>query len=154
MAMAQFYRKPPANQKNFKEWSLVTARYHTFNPNKSNEHTAVTSDQTIRTVHRFSLLPKLQVFNMDLHGPQEQDESIPAQSTHNAEKHHKIDIKIPRIINRTLSYNDNRNSTSAKKTKKVCVSGSNCREHKVRVVGDSHLKESATRIDQFLTSKF
>jgi lysophospholipase L1-like esterase len=36
-----------------------------------------------------------------------------------------------------------------------CVSGPNLntKEHKVRVAGDSHLKEIAARIDQFLTSK-
>jgi hypothetical protein len=36
------------------------------------------------------------------------------------------------------------------------VSGSNpnTKEHKARVLGDSHLKETGTRIDQFLTSKF
>jgi hypothetical protein len=146
--------KTSSKPENSKKWFLVTARNQTFNPNKSNKHTAATSDQTVRTANWFSLLSKLQVDNIDLHGPPKQDESIPVQSTHNAEKHHKIGIKIPTILNGTLSYNDNRNSTLAKKTKTMCVSGSNCKEHKVRVVGDSHLKGSARRIDQFITSKF
>jgi len=41
-------------------------------------------------------------------------------------------------------------------TEIACVSGfnPNTKEHKVSVLGDSHLKETAARIDQFLTSKF
>jgi hypothetical protein len=64
--------------------------------------------------------------------------------------------KIPTIINGRLNYKENRNPTSAKKKKTARVSGSNLntREHKVRVLGDSHLKETAARIDQFLSSKF
>ena len=44
----------------------------------------------------------------------------------------------------------------AKKKKIVCVAGSNLntKEHKVKVLCDSHLKDTAARIDQFLTSKF
>jgi len=48
------------------------------------------------------------------------------------------------------------NPTSAAKKKLMCVSKlyPNTKENKVRVLGDSHLKEIAAKIDQFLTSKF
>ena len=44
----------------------------------------------------------------------------------------------------------------AKKKKIVCVAGSNLntKEHKVKVLGDSNLKDTAARIDLFLSSKF
>jgi hypothetical protein len=73
---------------------------HCFlNPNKSNKHTAVASDQTIKTANQFSLLPNPEVDNMDLNRPQEQTKLTQVQNTHNTKKHHKISIKIPTIIN-------------------------------------------------------
>jgi hypothetical protein len=58
-------------------------------------------------------------------------------------------------VNRRLNYKENRNTLATKK-KSTRVSGPypNNKENKVRVLGDSHLKDTAARIDQFLTSKF
>jgi hypothetical protein len=145
------YSKPV----NSTEWTLVHPRNYFHNQNKSNKHINTTSDLTIRTANRFSVLPNLEVDNIVLHGPYEQNKSTPVQTTSDIKKHN-TGIKIPTIINGRLNYKENRNSTSAKEKKATRVSGSNpiTKEHKVRVLGDSHLKETAARIDQFLTSKF
>jgi len=60
------------------------------------------------------------------------------------------------IINGRLSFNQNRSTNSTKKKKPTCASGPNpiIKKHKVKVVGDSHLKKTTAGIDQFLTSKF
>ena len=118
--------------------------------------TNTNSDQTIRTANRFSLLPNLEVDNMVLHGPYEHSKLSPLQTASETKDHHKPGIKILMIINGRLNYKENRNPTSAKKKKTARVYGfnPNTKEHKVRVLGDSHLKETAARIDQFLTSKF
>ena len=147
---------PKATSKpvNSTEWTLVPARNYFHSQNKSNKHTNTTSNQTIKTANRFSLLPNLEVDNMVLHGPHEQNKSTPVQTTSDTKKHHNTGIKIPTIINGRLNYKENRNSTLAKKkTTRVSGPNPNTKEHKVRVVGDSHLKETAARIDQFLTSK-
>jgi hypothetical protein len=77
------------------------------------------------------------------------------QTASDTKDHNNIGIKIPTIINGRLHYKEN-SPTSAKKKKTAGVSGfnPNTKEHKVRVLGDSHLKETAASIDQFLTSKF
>jgi hypothetical protein len=92
---------------------------------------------------------------MVLRLPQKQDKSIPAQAAYDTEKLFKIGNILPAIINGRLSYNKNRNSASAKKKNTSCASAPNpnTKEHKVTVVGDSHVKETAARIDQFLNSK-
>jgi hypothetical protein len=140
---------------NSTEWTLVPARNYFSNPNKSNKHIVAASDQTIKTANCFSLLHNLEVDNTVLHGPQNQDKSTPTQTSQDTEKHHTIGFKIPMIINGRPSFNLNRNSTSTKK-KNTCGPSSYpiTKDHKVRVVGDSHLKETAARINQFLTSKF
>jgi hypothetical protein len=93
---------------------------------------------------------------MVLHGLYEQSKLSPLQTASDTKDHHNTGIKILTIINGRQNYKENRNPTSAKKKKTTRVSGSNpnTKEHKVRVLGDSHLEETAVRIDQFLTSKF
>jgi len=141
---------------NFTEWTLVPAMNYFHNQNKTNKHTNISRDQTIKTANRFSLLPNLEVDDMVLHGPYEQNELTPVQTTSGTKKHHNTGIKIPTVINGRLNYKENRNSTLATKKKSTRISGPypNTKENKVRVLGDSHLKETAARIDQFLTSKF
>jgi len=149
---------PKASDKpvNSTEWTFVPTRNYFPNPNNSNKHIAVPSNQTIKTANRFSLLHNLEDENMVPHGRQEQYKSTLAQNTRDTETQKKTGIKIPTIINGRLSFNQNRSTTSTKKKKPTCASGPNpiIKEHKVKVVGDSHLKKTTTGIDQFLTSKF
>jgi len=73
---------------------------------------------------------------------------------HKTKKQHRIGIKIPTIVNGRITHSDDRNPTAAKnKTTHVC--GTNfSKEHKVKIVGDSHLRGTAARIDQYLITKF
>jgi len=116
----------------------------------------VNSAQTVGTVNRFSLLSNLEVDSIILHGPYEQRKPSPLQTALDTKDHHNIGIKIPTIVNGRLNYKENRKQMLAKKKKIVCVAGSNLntKEHKVKVLDDSHPKDTAARIDQFLTSKF
>jgi hypothetical protein len=70
-------------------------------------------------------------------------------------KQHRIGIKIPMIVNGRIMYSDDRNPTTANNNA-TYVSGTNFnnKEHKVKIVGDSHLGGTATRIDQYLNTKF
>jgi len=93
---------------------------------------------------------------MIIHRPYEQRKSSSLQTASDTKDHHNIGIKILTIINGHLNYKENRKQMLANKKKIVCVAGSNLntKEHKVKVLGDSHLKDTAARIDRFLTSKF
>jgi len=70
-------------------------------------------------------------------------------------KQHRIGIKIPTIVNGRITYSDDKNPTTAK-MKATHVSGTNFnnKEYKLKIVGDSHLRGTATRIDQYLNTKF
>jgi hypothetical protein len=63
-------------------------------------------------------------------------------------KQHRIGIEIPTIVNGRLTYSNDRYPTTAKK-KAIHVSGTNFnnKEHKVKIIGDSHLRGTATRIE-------
>ena len=127
------------------------------NSHNSIKHIAEPSNQTIKTADRFTLLHNLEVENTVPYGRQEQYKSTPAHNTRDTETQKKTGVKIPMIINSRLSFNQNRSTNSTKKKKKpTSASGLNpiIKEHKVKVVGDSHLKKTAAGIDQFLTSKF
>jgi len=93
---------------------------------------------------------------MILHRPYEQRKPSSLQTVLDTKDHHNIGIKILTIINGHLNYKENRKQMLAKKKKIVCVACSNLntKEHKVKVLGDIHLKDTAARIDRFLTSKF
>jgi len=63
--------------------------------------------------------------------------------------------KIPTIINVTRTNSEDRNPI-VKKKKRTHLLGSsrNNKEHKVKIIGDSHFREIAARIDQYLNIKF
>jgi hypothetical protein len=149
--MRNFWPKASSKQVNSTEWTLVPVRNYFHNLNKSNNHPNITSDQTIKTANHFSMLPNLEVDNIVLHGPHGQNKLTPLQTTSGTKKHHTTGTKIPTVINGQLNYKENRNSTLATKKKSTRISGPypNIKENKVRVLGDSHLKETAARIDQF-----
>jgi hypothetical protein len=64
-------------------------------------------------------------------------------------------MKIPTLVGGRLTHSDNRKPTPAKK-ETVYVPGANLnnKEHKVKIVGDSHLRGTGTKIDQYLNTKF
>jgi hypothetical protein len=125
----------------------VAARNHPLQSTKSEKYIVTTSDPIIKTANRFSLFTNLEGDREDPCGPQKWKDLIPAQTTQNAWKLHKEGTRMPTIINGRLSHNGSKNSTVAKK-KKTSVSDPNLnsKEHKVKVIGDGHLKETAVRI--------
>ena len=62
---------------------------------------------------------------------------------------------MPTIVCGRVTHSNNWKPTPAKK-ETVHVPGANLnnKEHKVRIVGDSHLRGTATKIDQYLNIKF
>jgi hypothetical protein len=64
-------------------------------------------------------------------------------------------MKIPTIIGGRLTHSDNWKLTPVKK-ETACIPGANLnnKEHKVKIVGDSHLRGTATKIHQYLNTKF
>jgi hypothetical protein len=138
------------------EWTLVPTGNHLHNQRKTKKHLIISSDQTIETTNRFTLLSNLEVVDMALHEPLEQNKSTPARTTSDINQHHhNIGFKIPTLINGRLNYKE-WNPPSAAKKKSMSVSRlyPNTKENKVRVLGDSYLKEIAAKIDQFLTSNY
>jgi hypothetical protein len=141
---------------NPKEWTLVAVRNNPFQSNKSDKYIVTMSDPIIKIANRFLLLTNLEVDSEDPCGPQKWNDSIPAQTTQNAGKLLKEGTRIQMISSGRLSHIGRRNLTVAKKKKITSVSDPNLnsKEHKVKVIGDSHLKDTAIKIDQFLTTKF
>jgi hypothetical protein len=123
------------------DWTQIPTRNYSLNPNKSKNRVITTSGHTIKTANRFPLLHNLEAVNTVLHGPQQQKKSTPAEVAKDTENHHKIGITIPTIINGRLSFNPNKISTPAKKKKSIAAFCRNhiTKEHKVRMIGDSHL---------------
>jgi hypothetical protein len=141
-------------QVNTRVWTLVTSKNYTVKPNKSDKCETATSDQLITTTNRFTPLSNPEINNADSSGLQEQSE-LSTQNMHKTMKQHRIGIKIPMIVNGRIMNSDDRNPTTAKKNV-TYVSGTNFnnKEHKVKIVGDSHHRGTATRIDQYLNTKF
>ena len=64
----------------------------------------------------------------------------------------RMGSSIPTIVNGTVNH-----KLGSKTTKKVCNNQAvtvRSIEHKVKIIGDSHLKGSATRINQYLNTKY
>ena len=100
-------------------------------------------------------MSNLQENNEDSSGLQEQEKRISAQDMNRTMKQHRIGMKIPTIVGGRLTHSDNRKPTPVKEeTTHVPGASLNKREHKVKILGDSHLRGTATKIDQYLNTKF
>ena len=62
-------------------------------------------------------------------------------------------MKIPTIINGRLIHGDDWKPTAKKKEEKTSTTGISI-SHKVKILGDSHLRETASKIDQYLNTKY
>jgi len=62
--------------------------------------------------------------------------------------------KIPTIINGRVTNVETKTPSSLKISSRVPGNKINRYDHKVKIIGDSHLKGSATRISQYLNTKF
>jgi hypothetical protein len=66
---------------------------------------------------------------------------------------HRKGMKIPTIINGRLLHGDNWKPTTKKKEEKTSTPGTSV-SHKVKILDDSHLRGTASKIDQHLNTKF
>jgi lysophospholipase L1-like esterase len=62
-------------------------------------------------------------------------------------------MKIPTIINGRLVHGDDWKPTTKKKEEKTSTTGTSI-NHKVKILSDSHLRETASKIDQYLNTKY
>jgi hypothetical protein len=65
-------------------------------------------------------------------------------------KQHNPGIRIPTIINGRITNSENRSPILVMKKSSEC----NNIDHKVRIIGDSHLRDTVARINQYLNTKF
>jgi hypothetical protein len=116
---------------------------------------STSTDQLIMTMNQFTLLANLQANNADSSALQEQKKRIPAQDMNRATKQHRMGMKIPTKVGGRLMHSDNQKPTPVKK-ETAYVPGAilNNKEHKVKILGDSHLRGTATKTDQYLNMKF
>jgi len=133
----------------------VSSKNYIAKPNKNDKCESTSPDQLIMTTNRFTPLSNLQANNADSSGLQEQKERISTEDMNRTKKQHRIGMKIPTIIGGRLTHSDNWELTPAKKeTPNVPGANLNNKEHKVKIVGDSHLTGTATTIYQYLNTKF
>jgi hypothetical protein len=110
------------------------------------------------TTNRFTPLNSLQDNNAEsnkLRTLQEQRKQTGQTSTQNTNEtlnQHKKEMKIPTIINGRLICGDWKSTTRKKEERKRPI-GTRA-SHKVKILGDSYLRGTASKIDQYLNTKF
>jgi len=62
-------------------------------------------------------------------------------------------MKIPTTVNGKLTLNSDQKPTVRKKEEGKSSTGTRA-NHKVKILGDSHLRGTASKIDQYLNTKF
>jgi hypothetical protein len=146
-------------QSNTKEWTTVSTRNNPTKPNKSSLCKPMITYQYIVTTNRFTLLNNLQANNAKSNGLwtlQEQRKQTRQTSTQNMNETSnrcRKGMKIPTIINGRLIYVSDWKPTTRKKEVGKSATGTRT-SHKVKILGDSHLRGTASKIDQYLNTKF
>ena len=109
------------------------------------------------TTKRFTPLYNLQVNNVEsnglqaLQGQKKQTGQISTQNENKTPNQRRKGMKIPTIINGRLIHGDDWKPTT--KEEKTSTTGTSI-SHKVKILGDSHLRETASKIDQYLNTKY
>ena len=143
-----------SEQVNTKDWTLVSSKNYTVKPNKNHKCESASPDQLVMTTNRFTPLYNLQANNAGSSGLQEQNKRISTQDM-NTTKQHRTGMNILTIVGGRLTHSGNRKPKPAKKqTLHARGASLNNKKHKVTILGDSHQKGTATKIDQYLNTKF
>ena len=134
-----------------------TIQKNSRKPSKSSIWKPTATNQHIATTNRFTPLHNLQDNNAESNGqqPQEQRKQIGhslESNTNETSNQHRKGMKIPTVINGRLIYSDQK-STTRKKDRKRSQTETRA-SHKVKILGDSHFRGIASKIDQYLTTKF
>jgi hypothetical protein len=110
------------------EWTLVTTKNHVVKSSKRDKNTTVKTDQSIKTVNRFTPLTKVLADNVG---------AIPVIVNDN------ISTKVnEKVINRNTFHKDSGNGKIKSKRKKIII------------IGDSHARDCAREISNCLGKEF
>jgi hypothetical protein len=110
---------------------------------------SMTAEKFCRSSNPFTPLANLPENQPDEVHPTSNHEWISSSnSTKESTSNPSAGYKIPSILNGRVITDENKQPLwTTKKPARVC-------DHKVRIIGDSHLKGSAVRINQYLNTKF
>jgi hypothetical protein len=146
-------------QTNTKGWTTVSSRNNSTKPNKSSLCKPMTTDQHIVTTNRFTPLNNLQANNAEanglqvLQGQRKQTGQVSTLNVKETSNQHRKGMKIPTIINGRLIHDGAWKPTARKKEEEKSATGTSV-NHKVKILGDSHLRGTALKKDQHLNTKF
>jgi len=138
------------DQVNTKEWTLVPPKNYIDKKCKS-----ASPQQSVMITNRFTPLCNLQTNNVDSTGTQEHNKRVSTQEKNTITTQRRTGMSIPTTVGGKLMYSATRKPTSTEKTSTHALDASlTGKKHKVKIVGDSHLKGIAIKIGQYLNTKF
>ena len=156
-----------------KEWALITSKNITEKLQKCdtrNKNEFTTSDQSITTANRFTLLSNLEKDNMESTESQKHGKLAQMHKTHKSTKQQTTGQRIPTIVNGQTQYTDNgklpasnnKNNFQTPTTNQVnklkeyskCSKHAYQKQHKVVILGDSHARGCAAGVKHLLSSDF
>jgi len=115
-----------------------------------------TTEKSYRSSNRFTPLANLpENLHDEVHPTSNHEWTSSSKATKESTSKPSTGYKIPTIVNGRVTTEENKKPVwTTKKPARVTVTKTNKRDHKVRIIGDSHLKGSAVRINQYLNTKF
>ena len=140
------------------KWKTVL-RYNSSNVNKKPSTPETVNKQRYTTTNRFAPLSNLEqkkhaeddhVGKGDL---PRTNHPLTSHSPTESIKQRSHGSRIPTIVNGRINHFDNKKPTQKLGTSK-CKPKLLTTKHKVRLIGDSHIKGASTRINQYLNTKF
>jgi hypothetical protein len=161
-----------SDQANSAEWTTVPAKRTSATVNRYNQHALTKSNQQIATWNKYALLHNLQDNDVDealldqqLH--HDQGTQLTTISNETVVQHGR-EGQIPTIMNGKLQLGESQKSRGNKTKEWVRfstphnsnprhtrgIAGELLHQHTVQLIGDSHLCDSVTRINQYLPSTY
>ena len=115
-----------------------------------------TTEKSYKSSNRFTPLANLpENLHDEVHPTSNHEWTSSSKATKESTSKPSTGYKIPTIVNGRVTTEENKKPVwTTKKPARVTVTKTNKRDHKVRIIGDSHLKGSAVRINQYLNTKF
>jgi len=115
-----------------------------------------TTEKSYRSSNRFTSLAKLpENLRDEVHPTSNHEWTSSSKAMKESTSKPSTGYKIPTIVNGRVINDENKKPVwTTKKPAHVTVIKTNRGDHKVRIIGDNHLKGSAMRINQYLNTKF
>ena len=142
-----------------KEWTTISPKNNSSKPKNRNLCKTTKTGQYFVTANKFAPLNYLQAKNAEsnelrtIHEQGKQLKQISTQNMNKTPNQHRKGIKIPTITNGKLICDDDRQPTARKKEERKGLTGTRT-SHKVKILGDSHLRGIAPKIDRYLNTRF